>query len=128
MHCAPYKQLYQVLLLHTQGDAWTTRTNWGSNIDHCEWFGVLCCGSSGSIQIQPQPALSSCLSPGAVLAVALPGNNLQGTLSADFFSNVKSLVYVDLRGMLQLDAPSLLGSASSCPSLIIQSDDMQGTI
>lgn len=93
-----------MLLLRDQGGTWTTSTNWGSNVDHCEWFGVLCCGSSGTIQIQPQPTVSSCLSPGAVLAVALPGNNLRGTLPQDLFSNVASLVYVDLRGKLHLDA------------------------
>lgn len=95
------KQLHQVLLLHVQGVRWTINTNWGSTVDHCSWFGVLCCSSSSTIQTQPQPALSSCLSPGAVLAVAIPGNNLQGSLPEAFFSGLGSLVSVDLRGELQ---------------------------
>lgn len=99
-----HKQLHQVPLLHVQGVSWTTSTNWGSAVDHCSWFGVLCCSFSSTIQTQPQPAVSSCLSPGAVLAVALPGNNLQGSLPEAFFSSLRSLVSVDLRGEWQHDA------------------------
>lgn len=88
-----------------QGGSWTTSTYWGSTVDHCSWFGVLCCGSSGTLQTVPQPALSSCLSPGAVLAVAIPGNNLRGTLPEAFFSSLRSLVNVDVRGKLQSMVP-----------------------
>lgn len=78
-----------------QGAAWTTSTNWGSTtVSHCQWYGVLCCDAS----THTLPSAELCESPGAVLGVALPGNNLRGTIPATFLSGLQSLFALDLRG------------------------------
>ncbi|DBA82772.1 TPA: hypothetical protein ACH3X1_007000 [Trebouxia sp. C0004] len=82
----------------TEGPTWTRNDNWGSSVSHCSWFGVLCCDSSNILPGAFYP-LTSCNAAGAVLSVALPGNNLQGTIPDQaFFPDLVTLVTLDLRG------------------------------
>ena len=58
------------------GDAWTSRTNWNSNVSVCKWFGVTCNTSN------------------MVIGLQLKNNNLRGVLPNRCFMNMTSITYM----------------------------------
>ena len=94
------RRLYPIFkhIAETQGSTWTRNDNWGSSsVSHCSWFGVLCCDSTNVLTGAFYPFVA-CETAGAVLSVALPGNNLQGSIPNAFLTDLTTLVTLDLRG------------------------------
>jgi Leucine-rich repeat (LRR) protein len=107
---------------NTGGGNWTIRTNWpatGAKVSECSWFGVTCDGIGSQ-----------------VVGIALPNNNLKGTLGAQnaltAFTNLQD---VDVHSDSTSSTPNVLtgsipalSSLKSLQSFAASGNKLNGTI
>lgn len=111
-----------------QGSAWLSSDGWGGSSSPCSWFGVLCCDDTGVITDATPPLPISCASPGAVLALSLPGNNLHGTIPGSLFTTVQTLVTFDFRGMQHVRVSSTSSCLVAAQSDWLAGNALEGTV
>ncbi|MGB1250519.1 MAG: peroxidase family protein, partial [Candidatus Promineifilaceae bacterium] len=101
------------LYTQTNGDNWTTRTNWLETNTPCSWYGVECLTGGN---------------PTHVLRLYLRNNNLDGTLPSELGNlaslQTASLYSNELSGMI----PPELGNLASLQSLNLNRNELSGTI
>ena len=106
---APECSALEDIYLATDGLAWTNSTDWLATSTPCDWFGVMC-------------------SEGAVTSLALPGNNLDGTLPAAL-SALSGMTELDLSAnALQGEIPPELGNLTNLQRLDLSANQMTGLV
>jgi len=75
-------RLYEAL----GGARWRSSAGWGVGPDHCAWLGVTCCAAPGA---GGGPQAPDCGPVGAIVALDLQLNGLEGTLPPDAFSGLE---------------------------------------
>lgn len=104
--CESLLKLYD----NTNGDSWTTKTNWKITSNPCvDWTGVVCTAAN-------------------VTSLSLPDNNLTGTLPTEL-GNLTSLTTLDLsENSISGTIPPQIGRLASLTSLNLSSNQLDGVI
>eukprot|EP01060_Flectonema_neradi_P027478 TRINITY_DN37081_c0_g1_i1.p1 TRINITY_DN37081_c0_g1~~TRINITY_DN37081_c0_g1_i1.p1 ORF type:complete len:646 (+),score=85.10 TRINITY_DN37081_c0_g1_i1:71-2008(+) len=96
----------------TSGVSWVYNHGWGSDLPHCDWYGIVCDSS------------------GAVTTISLARNELSGTIPVNFtrgdFSKV-TLLNLE-RNSLSGSIPAEIGSWQSLRTLDLGFNNLQGTV
>jgi hypothetical protein len=95
------------LYLATNGASWTNSSGWLTSRDACSWYGVFC-------------------SNGHVVALALPSNNLIGTLPSAALSSFAQMITLDLSGNHLAGAVPLLSYQTALKSLSLANNAFTG--
>ena len=121
------RELYTAL----DGTTWRHSEGWtpledvsGSAREHCSWYGVLCCGSDGTLWDLPYPGFTQyvltneteCAMPGGVSALLLANNGMTGELDGSHLGSSAlrlSLEVLVLNGQSRC-IPSSISICSRC--------------
>ena len=99
----------ETLYLGANGLGWTDQAGWLETTTPCDWFGVTC-------------------TDGAVTALALPQNNLDGSIPPSL-SALSNMSLLDLSGNnLQGTIPQEVGTLTSLTTLDLSSNQMTGDV
>jgi len=98
----------------TDGSNWTNNSGWlGEPGTECNWYGITCQGINNTLQ---------------VINIALPGNNLNGTISPEI-GELINLTSLNLSSnQLAGSIPPEIGELINLTSLILQSNQLAGSI
>ncbi|UFH54688.1 hypothetical protein [Spirosoma sp. KNUC1025] len=94
----------------TNGPNWTNHTNWLSGCSPCDWFGVTC---------NPN---------GRVIALYLPNNQLNGTLSPNLSALTKLRLLNLTKNQLTGPIPASLGQLTDLQVLYLNNNSFSGTL